>query len=191
MTFDKRVHLCSRISGQRACPFPPAASRLVSAWTGVPVLGTVSVPGISRTACRGGSSTVGPPLPLLLCCRAVLVHHVDVPLSAPVSPVDGRAAGFQAVAKAVLRLYTVASVELGGTLGPHSRVWDSQNAMSPQPSCGLCQKCLVPEDSWRVSHVRTRHDAQTLASPLTTFLTDHWAVSLFSVCRSPGFLLRE
>lgn len=102
VTFDKRVHLGSRISGQRACPFPPAASRLVSAWTGVPVPGTVSVPGISRTACRGGSSTVGSPLPLLLCCRAVLVRHAVAPPSAPVSPVDGRAAGFQAVAKAVL-----------------------------------------------------------------------------------------
>lgn len=86
---------------------------------------------------------------------------------------------------------TVASVELGGTLGPHSRAWDSQNAMSPQPSRGLCQECLVPEDSWRVSHVRTRHDAQTLVSPLTTFLTDRWAVFLFAICRSPGFLLRE
>ena len=163
VTCDKRVHLCSRISGQRTRPSLPAASLLVSAWTGVPVLGTLSVPGISHAACRGDSSTLGSasfsfaaepcwsimwtPHRLLPRPLGTVVHLVPRPWLKPFSD------------------YTVASVELGGTLGPHSRVWDSHKAASPRPSRGLCQKCLVPGDSWRVSHVRTRHGAQTLSAP--------------------------
>ena len=135
MSFDSWVHSC-QARGHFHGPAPSCLSLHVAWWSPSWVLL------LCLASQRGGNpSTLGSPL-LLLCCCAVSVHHVDTSTCVwACSWFPGRGEGHSDS--------TAASVSVEGP-------WILQGRGA---SRSLCWECP------RTTHIRTRHDAQTLASP--------------------------